>query len=96
VPIPPTFEQCRIVAEVDRRQSVIEEMEKAIDANLKLAERMRQAILQRRFAGKLVPQNPTYEPAGALLERIRAERAGSPAVPKSKIGSRCPAQLGLL
>lgn len=75
LPIPPLAEQHRIVAEVERRLSVVEEMEKTIDANLKRAERLRQAILARAFAGKLVPQDPADEPASVLLERIRMERA---------------------
>lgn len=48
----------------------------AVAADLKRAERPRQAILRRAFAGNLVPQDPSDEPAGVLLERIRAERAG--------------------
>jgi type I restriction enzyme S subunit len=32
------------------------------------------AILDRAFAGKLVPQNPEDEPAEKLLERIRKEK----------------------
>ena len=32
------------------------------------------SLLARAFAGKLVPQNSTDEPAEKLLERIRAER----------------------
>jgi type I restriction enzyme, S subunit len=74
LPVPPLAEQHRIVAEVERRLSVVEEMEKTIDANLKRAERLRQAILARAFAGKLVPQDPTDGPASVLLERIRAQR----------------------
>src|SRR5215211_3880166 len=80
VPLPPLAEQHRIVAEVERRLSVVEEMEKTIDANLKRAERLRQAILARAFAGKLVPQDPADEPASVLLERIRTERVASPQI----------------
>jgi len=76
VPIPPAAEQKRIVAEVDRRLSVIDELEMQVEANLKRAERLRQAILKRAFEGKLVPQDPNDEPASMLLERIKATRRG--------------------
>ncbi|ACZ39516.1 restriction endonuclease subunit S [Sphaerobacter thermophilus] len=79
LPLPPLAEQRRIVAEVERRLSVVEELERQIEANLKRAERLRQAILKRAFAGKLVPQDPNDEPASVLLERIRAERAAAAA-----------------
>jgi len=74
-PLPPITEQRRIVAEVDRLLSVVEEREAAIEANLKRAERLRQAILKHAFEGKLVPQDPADEPASALWARIKAERA---------------------
>jgi type I restriction enzyme, S subunit len=75
VPLAPLAEQHRIVAEVERRLSIIDETEAVVEANLKRAERLRQAILKRAFEGKLVPQDPNDEPASVLLKRIRAERA---------------------
>ncbi len=77
IPVPPLAEQDRIVAEVERRLSIVEELEATVTTNLKRAERLRQATLQRAFSGKLVPQDPNDEPADVLLERIRAERAAN-------------------
>ena len=54
VPVPPIEEQLRIVEEVERRLSVLQELEQTIEANLKRAGRLRQAILKRAFEGRLV------------------------------------------
>jgi type I restriction enzyme S subunit len=35
---------------------------------------LRRAVLERAFRGELVPQDPSDEPAEALLSRIRATR----------------------
>ena len=76
IPLPPLAEQRRIVAEVERRLSVAQQAEAAVEASLARAERLRQSILKQAFSGRLVPQDPGDEPASALLERIRAEREG--------------------
>ena len=50
IPVPPVPEQRRIVAEVDRRLSIVREVEAEVDANLKRAQALRQAVLARAFA----------------------------------------------
>lgn len=54
IPLPPLAEQVRIVAEVERRMSVIESLESVVSANLQRAARLRQSILQKAFTGGLV------------------------------------------
>ncbi len=73
--LPPTTEQRAIADEVERRLSVIDDLERAVEQSLKRAERLRQSILKRAFEGKLAPQDPSDEPASVLLERIKAEKA---------------------
>lgn len=74
VPLPPLAEQHRIVAEVERRLSVVDELEATVEKNLARCARLRQSILKMAFEGRLVPQDPNDEPASVLLERIRAGR----------------------
>lgn len=84
IPLPPLAEQRRIVAEVERRLSVVNAMEQTVGRGLARAARLRQAVLRKAFAGELVPQDPGDEPASVLLERIRAERAANPAAGKRR------------
>jgi type I restriction enzyme S subunit len=47
--LPPITEQCRIVAEVDGRLSIAREVEAEVNANLKRASLLRQAVLAHAF-----------------------------------------------
>jgi type I restriction enzyme S subunit len=49
-PLPPLAEQTRIVAEMERRLSVVAELESLVSANLQRATRLRQSILRRAFS----------------------------------------------
>ncbi|MGB8021814.1 MAG: hypothetical protein WCF04_11350 [Candidatus Nanopelagicales bacterium] len=78
VPVPPPGEQVRIVAEVERQFSFIDACERAVDAALVRSGALRRSVLKAAFEGRLVEQDPSDEPAAALLERIRSERTSAP------------------
>ena len=78
IPIPPLNEQTRIVAKLYEIIPMIitfGEKSAKLDAyNQFFPETLKKSILQQAVQGKLVPQDPSDEPAEALLERIRAEK----------------------
>lgn len=74
VPLPPIAEQAAIVEAVEDQLSVIDHLERDLDARLQSAQSLRQSILRHAFTGQLVPQDPNDEPASELLKRIAAER----------------------
>lgn len=78
VPLPPPDVQSEIVTRVERALSLIDITQLSVDQMLSRGETLRGAILRDAFAGKLVPQDPSDEPASALLKRIAAERAAQP------------------
>ena len=75
--LPPLEEQARIVAVVEHHLSFIEACECAVDTGLARAAALRRSVLQAAFEGRLVPQDPSDEPALLLMKRIQAERAAS-------------------
>jgi len=91
--LPPASEQRRIVAEVERRLSVVAELEATVAANLARTARSRQAVLKRAFEGRLVPQDPSDEPAEVLLAGIRATPANVGA--RRPRPQRAPQQMAL-
>ena len=70
IPLPPLTEQQRIVAEIDCWFTLINQIEQG-KANLQITiKQAKSKILDLAIHGKLVPQDPTDEPAFELLKRI--------------------------
>lgn len=78
LPLPPLAEQHRIVAKIEELMPLVEkygETQEALEEwNNSLPEKLKKSILQEAIQGKLVPQEPSDEPASVLLERIREEK----------------------
>ena len=83
--IPPIAEQARIVEAIEKFEPLINEYDKLEQQATKLDDeiydKLKKSILQYAIQGKLVPQDPSNEPASVLLERIRAEK-------KAKLGKK--------
>lgn len=73
--LPTLEEQKRIVEEIEKRFAVADEVEKVVEENIEKAKQLKQSILKKAFEGRLVPQDPTDEPASILLEKIKQERS---------------------
>ena len=73
IPIPPLKEQGRIVAEMDKWISLIDMVKNGKSDLLAVIKQAKKKILDLAIHGKLVPQNPTDEPAIELLKRINPD-----------------------
>ncbi len=82
IPILPVSEQQAIVQEIETRLSIADKIEQIIYETLHKAEALRQSILKKAFEGKLLSEaerealknEPDWEPAEKLLERIKVEK----------------------
>ncbi len=73
--LPTQAEQQRIVAEVDRRLSLVREVVAQVDANITRAERHRQSILGKAFTGNLLQ---SWTRVGNDTKHQNASMAGVP------------------
>ena len=78
VPVPPTNEQNRIINIIEQLSPYVSRYSEAASVlkslNTQLGESLKRSILQQAIQGKLVPQDPSDEPASELLKRIREEK----------------------
>ena len=78
VPFPPLSEQQRIINKINEIMPIAAKYDtthsKVKELNETFPEVLKRSILQWAVQGRLVPQNPTDEPASVLLERIRTEK----------------------
>ena len=78
VPLPPLSEQNRIVKKIEellpdiKKYNELDQISEALNSSF--PEQLKKSILQYAVQGKLVPQDPTDQPASVLLEHIRAEK----------------------
>lgn len=70
IPIPPLKEQRRILDEINKWMSFVESIETGTTSLQDTIKQTKSKILDLAIHGKLVPQDPTDEPASELLKRI--------------------------
>lgn len=90
VRVPSMEEQKEIVRRVGFLHAYADRFEARYAAARAQVERLTPALLAKAFRGELVPQDPSDEPASALLERIRTARATDNAKPKQLKKGRKP------
>ena len=78
IPVPPYQQQFRIILQYQKLVPFIlryKNSQEALDQlNTNISVLLKKSILQEAIQGKLVPQNPSYEPASELLKHIREEK----------------------
>ena len=73
IPVPPAEEQKRIVREIEKRLGLLKDIDKSSLFIHTGINDCKARILDLAIHGKLVPQDPSYEPAIELLKRINPD-----------------------
>ncbi len=77
LPVIPLTEQTEINRLIRTMNKFVDQLEENMHALLERLPHLDERILEKTFRGNLVPQDPSDEPATALLARIRAESIAS-------------------
>ena len=72
--IAPLNEQKRIVSKIESIFGNIDSIEKQVNDAIRSLNTLKQSVLKLAFEGKLVPQDPSDEPASVLLEKIKLQK----------------------
>ena len=74
ISLPDLASQKEIVKVIHWVESEIEVVNKITEKNIKLSKQLKSSILQDAIQWKLVPQDPSDEPASVLIEKIQTEK----------------------
>jgi type I restriction enzyme, S subunit len=78
VPLIPDAEADLLYSRLEAAFSTLDKNLSEMDAALSAIRVLRQSILKRAFSGRLVPQDPSDEPAATLLARLREASGTAP------------------
>lgn len=82
IKLPPPDEQAEIIRRVEALFALADKVQAHYDTARARVDKLSPALLAKAFRGELVPQDPSDEPASALLQRLRAAKASEPAAAK--------------
>jgi len=85
IPVPPKAEMREIVARAKHLLRLADRIEERVRAALSTSAKLGSAALAKAFRGELVPQDPSDEPAQAMLDRLKAQDPPEPA-PRRRAG----------